>query len=99
MSKGAAGVAEKAVRKAVEEETAIVRADLTAQLNTALARVAELERAIGSMRVTAENVLRMIAPQTVLPLIALPVAEPEPLPTGPEVDLAEEDQMGEGRWA
>lgn len=90
--------AEKAVSRAVEEQTKELRDQLAAFGR----RVNELEATLRGISATALRVAGEqgqaatvpAAPRPPLP----PVAEP-PIPEGPKVDLNPGDTMGVGRWA
>lgn len=107
MSNRRTAIAEKALRLAIDEETAAVRADLGAQLRIERARVGELEKALASIVATAQNVTRLVAPQAVLALVSpgapsvaqTPAVHEEPaVEPGEEGELSDDDNMGDGRW-
>lgn len=99
-------VAEKALRRAIDEETETLRAELTAQLNAEKERVRVLSQALSQIVAIAQNAGVVVAQQSVLPLpVVLPPAlavvaamQEAAIPSGPAGDLADGDDMGEGRW-
>lgn len=93
--KKAVSIAAKAVQKAVDEQTL----ELQQQGAAKDRRIAELEaslRSVGAMALRAVGDVKAPEPPLQAPPILL-VEEP-PADTGPSVDLAHNDNLGEGRW-
>lgn len=89
--KSRTSAATRALRAAIAEETA----ELTAQIKE---KDVEISRLHGVLRQIGGIVGGVGAPPLV-PAPRLRAPEPDPIPDGPSVPLAEEDGMGEGRWA
>ncbi len=89
-------LAEKALRAAIAEETSDLQAQLRqrdaeiARLHGLLVRISEIA-STGGLAPLAQPVNRMAH--------ALPEIVQPPIPEGPRVPLAGDDELGDGRWA
>lgn len=88
-------LAEKALRAAISEETGALLSELKAERaeTTRLRGVLANISAMAVANATSVPVGRSAPRPTVLEV------NETPLPQGPKVDLSEEDNLGEGRWA
>jgi len=91
-------LAEAAIKAVINQETEVLRQEMKAKDR----RIAELE---SMLRQVVEIITRSLPGHPPLPPVqakplppAFVAAEPD-IPQGPQTELAEEDDLGEGRWA
>lgn len=89
-----ASIAERALRQAIEEETASLREEL----RVAKVHILKLQNVLANIAGIARNAMGEIDEEPVV--VPGPHVQPQvvPIPTGPEAELAEGDNMGDGRW-
>ncbi len=88
-----ATTAEKAIRRAIEEETVALQAEIRQKDAT----IAQLRGLLANIAAIAQSAPPGVEPVR-LPAPPLPPVEEATIPEGPAGDLANEDQMGSGRW-
>ena len=89
-------LAEAAIKAVINQETEVLRQEMKAKDR----RIAELE---STLRQVVEIITRSLPGQLPPLVTAKPppafIAAEQDIPQGPQTALAEEDDLGEGRWA